>query len=88
VDAAAALTMAGRLARDRPAANSIRAAATYHGALPAEPVGPRGVGQLILFMLLALVSLALIALAVTWLAVLRRSPSRSLGRSRADHRAG
>jgi type VII secretion-associated serine protease mycosin len=81
VDAAAALTMAGQLARDRPAASSVRAAATYHGTLPPEPVGPRGPGQLILFILLALVSLALIALAATWLAVLRRSPGRSLGRA-------
>ena len=81
VDAAAALTMAGRLARGRPAASSIRAAAAYHGALPPEPVGPRGPGQLILFMLLALASLALIAGAVTRLAVLRRSPGRSPGRA-------
>jgi subtilisin family serine protease len=81
VDAAAALTMAGRLARGRPAASSVGAAATYHGALPPEPVGPRGPGQLILFMLLALASLALIAGAVTRLALLRRSPGRSPGRS-------
>ena len=83
VNAAAALTMAGRLARERSATSSIRAAATYHGALPPEPVGPRGPGPLILFMLLALASLALIAGAVTRLAVLRRSPGRSPARSAA-----
>ena len=77
VDAAAALTRAGQLAGDRPAVISIKAAARYHGALPPEPVGPRGSGQLILFMLLALTSLVLIAAAATRLAVLRRSPGRA-----------
>jgi subtilisin family serine protease len=76
VDAAAALSKAGRLAGDRPAVTSISAAARYHGALPPEPVAPRGSGQLILFTLLALSSLVLIAAAVTRLAVLRRSPGR------------
>ena len=77
VDAAAALTRAGRLAGDRPAVNSVKAAARYHGAVPPEPVGPRGSGQLILFALLALSSLVLIATAATRLAVLRRSADRS-----------
>ena len=81
VDAAAALTKAGRLAGDRPAVNSVKAAARYHGAVPPEPVGPRGSGQLILFALLALSSLVLIATAATRLAVLRRSPDRSSGPS-------
>jgi len=76
VDAAAALTRAGRLAGDRPAVNSVKAAARYHGAVPPEPVGPRGSGQLILFALLALTSLMLVIVAATRLAVLRRSPGR------------
>ena len=77
VDAAAALTRAVQLAGDRPAVVGIKAAARYHGALSPEPVGPRGSGQLILFMLLALTSLVLIAAAATRLAVLRRSPGRA-----------
>ena len=76
VDAAAALTRAGQLAGDRPAVKGIKAAARYHGALPPEPVGPRGSGQLVLFSLLALFSLMLIVGGVTGLAVLRRSPDR------------
>jgi subtilisin family serine protease len=76
VDAAAALTRAGQLAGDRPAVKGIKAAARYHGALPAEPVGPRGSGPLVLFSLLALFSLMLIAGGVTGLAVLSRSPDR------------
>ncbi len=73
VDAAAALTRAGRLAGARPAAATIKDAAKYHGTLPAAPVGPRGSGQLVLFALLALTSLALSAAAATRLALLRRS---------------
>jgi len=76
VDAAAALTRAGQLAGDRPAVQGVKAAARYHGALPPEPVGPRGSGRLVLFSLLALTSLMLVAGAVTWLAVLHRSPGR------------
>jgi subtilisin family serine protease len=76
VDAAAALTRAGQLAGDRPAVTGIKAAARYHGALPPEPVGPRGTGRLVVFSLLALTSLMLIAGGVTGLVVLRRSPGR------------
>jgi hypothetical protein len=81
VDAAAALSKAGRLAGHRPEVTGIKAAARYHGALAPEPVAPRGSSQLILFMLLGLTSLVLITAAVTRLAVLRRSPGRSPGRS-------
>jgi hypothetical protein len=81
VDAAAALTRAGQLAGDRPAVVSIKAAARYHGALPQEPVSPRGSGRLVLFLLLALTSLVLIAAGATRLAVLSRSPGRSPGRA-------
>jgi subtilisin family serine protease len=77
VDAAAALAKAGRLAGARPAVIRIKAAARYHGALPPEPVRPRGSGQLVLFALLALTSLALVAAAGTRLVVLRRSAGRA-----------
>jgi subtilisin family serine protease len=77
VDAAAALTKAGRLAGARPVATSINATVRYHGVLPPAPVRPRSSGQLILFSLLALTSLALIAAAGTQLAVLRRVQRRA-----------
>ncbi|MDQ2815981.1 MAG: S8 family serine peptidase [Actinomycetota bacterium] len=94
VDATAALTKAGTLARARPtrpstpapiatrtgAGSSVtgsgaRTAATakFHGTIPAEPVPPRGPGQLVLFALLALASLVLTAAAATRLAFIRRS---------------
>ena len=76
VDAAAALTKAGRLAGVRPVATSIKATVRYHGVLPPAPVRPRGSGQLVLFSLLALTSLVLIAAAGTRLAVLRRAQGR------------
>ena len=77
VDAAAALTKAGRLAGVRPVATSIKATVRYHGVLSPAPVRPRGSGQLVLFSLLALTSLVLIAAAGTRLAVLRRAQSRA-----------
>ena len=76
VDAAAALAKAGKLAADPPAAASIEAATQFGGgpaAVAQPPVRPRGSGQLILFILLALASLVLIAAAGTRLAILRRS---------------
>jgi subtilisin family serine protease len=73
VDAAAALTRAGRLAGVRPVTATIKDTVKYHGPLPAAPVGPRGSGQLVLFALLALTSLALSAAAATRLAILRRT---------------
>ncbi len=72
VDAAAALTRAGRLAGVRPVEASIKDTAKYHGPLAAAPVRPRGSGQLVLFGLLALTSLALAAAATTQLILLRR----------------
>ena len=77
VDAAAALTKAGRLAGVRPVETSIKATVRYHGMLPPAPVRPRGSGQLILFALLAFTSLVLIAAAATRLAVLRRALRRA-----------
>jgi subtilisin family serine protease len=73
VDAAAALTRAGRLAGVRPAAATIKDTVKYRGPVTAAPVGPRGSGQLVLFALLALTSLALSAAAATRLAILRRA---------------
>ncbi|MBV9384700.1 MAG: S8 family serine peptidase [Streptosporangiaceae bacterium] len=75
VDAAAALTEAGVLARERPAGSGAAATVTFGGgaaAVPPEPVPPRGSGQLVLDAVLALTSLALAAAAATRLAVLRR----------------
>jgi type VII secretion-associated serine protease mycosin len=77
VDAAAALAKAGKLAGDLPAPAGISAAARFGGgpvAVPQAPVRPRGSGQLILFILLALISLVLTGAAGTYLAALRRSP--------------
>jgi subtilisin family serine protease len=76
VDAAAALTKAGRLAGVRPVATSIKGTVRYHGVLLPAPVRPRGSGQLVLFSLLALTSLVLIAAAGTRLTVLRRAQGR------------
>jgi type VII secretion-associated serine protease mycosin len=72
VDAAAALTKAGRLTGARPVEASIKNAVKYHGPIPSAPVRPRGSGQLVLFALLALTSLALSAAAATQLILLRR----------------
>jgi type VII secretion-associated serine protease mycosin len=77
VDAAAALTKAGRLSGVRPVATSIKGTVRYHGVLPPAPVRPRGSGQLVLFSLLALTSLVLIAAAATRLTVLRRAQGRA-----------
>jgi subtilisin family serine protease len=77
VDAAAALARAGRLTGARPPRTGVVADARFGGgppAVPAEPVRPRGSGQLILFALLTLVSLVLVGAAGARLAVLRRSP--------------
>jgi type VII secretion-associated serine protease mycosin len=77
VDAAAALTKAGRLAGVRPVETSIKATVRYHGVQSAAPVQPRGSGRLVLFSILALTSLVLIAAAATRLAVLRRAQRRA-----------
>jgi type VII secretion-associated serine protease mycosin len=77
VNAAAALAKAGKLADDPPAPAGIPSATRFGGgpaAIAQAPVRPRGSGQLILFVLLALTSLVLTGAAGTRLAVLRRSP--------------
>ena len=75
VDAAAALTVAGRLSIQRAARAGVASAANFGGgpasAAP-EPVRPRGSGQLILFAVLALTALVLVVAAVSRLAVLKR----------------
>jgi type VII secretion-associated serine protease mycosin len=74
VDAAAALTEAGKLTRERPA-GSLAALSTHFGggaaAIPDAPVAPRGPGPLVMFALLAAVS---VAAAGGGLAALRRRP--------------
>ena len=75
VDAAAALTAAGRLSTQRAARAGVASAVNFGGgpasAAP-EPVRPRGSGQLILFAVLALTALVLVVAAVSRLAVLKR----------------
>ena len=77
VDAAAALAKAGELAGARTTEAGLKATVRYRGVLPQPPVGSRGSGQLVLFMLLALTSLVLTAAAGTQLAALRRAPGRA-----------
>ncbi|HEY0717361.1 MAG TPA: S8 family serine peptidase [Streptosporangiaceae bacterium] len=75
VDATAALATAGQLATQRAARIGTASSANFGGgpsAAPADPVTPRGSGQLILFAVLALAALALVAAAVSRLAALRR----------------
>jgi type VII secretion-associated serine protease mycosin len=77
VDADAALAEAAKLVGDPPAPAGIAAAARFGGgpaAVAQPPVRPRGSGQLILFILLALTSLVLTGAAGTRLAILRRPP--------------
>jgi type VII secretion-associated serine protease mycosin len=74
VDAAAALTEAGKLTAERPAGSPVALSAHFGGgaaAIPAAPVTPRGPGPLVMFALLAVVSLAA---AGGGLAALRRRP--------------
>jgi type VII secretion-associated serine protease mycosin len=73
VDAAAALAKARELADARPVTTGAKATAKYRGVLPAEPVAPRGSGELVLFAVLALASLVLAGAAAARLAVLRRA---------------
>jgi subtilisin family serine protease len=72
VNAAAALARAGQLSRDRPVAAGVAAATQFRGPAVAEPVRPRGPGQLVLFTAAALASLTL-AGAAGRLMLLRRT---------------
>ena len=61
VNAGAAMTEAGKLMRAHPVGARVALSAHFGGgpaAVPAAPVGPRGSGRLVMFVLLALVSLA------------------------------
>ncbi len=75
VNAAAALTAAGQLAHQRASSTGTAASHNFGGgpaAVAADPVTPRGSGQLILFAVLAVTALALVAAAVSRLAVLNQ----------------
>jgi type VII secretion-associated serine protease mycosin len=79
VDAAAALTAAGRLAAGSPPGPGVAAAAHFGGgpaAVPPVPVAPRGSTGLVLYCFLAAACLGLVALATSkLLAVSDPSPS-------------
>ncbi len=73
VNAAAAVTRAGKLAHAQLNQASLPAMARFHGPVAPEPVHPRGTAQLVLFALLALASLILVGAAAARLALLRRA---------------
>jgi subtilisin family serine protease len=76
VNAAAALTVAGRLATGARPVAGLASAAHFGGgvaAIPAPPVQPRGVSVLALYCLLGACSLALVGVAVSRLFTLRDS---------------
>ena len=89
VNAAAALTAAGRLAAAQPPAAGLAAAAHFGGgpsAIPPAPVTPRGPADLVLYCLLA----ALVALSTSRLLPVRDplgEPSRTAARPPAPHSA-
>jgi type VII secretion-associated serine protease mycosin len=75
VDAAAALRAAAKLMAANQAASQVSPSAHFGGgpaAVPAPPVAPRGIGQLVLFAVFAAVSLLLALAAGARLRVLRR----------------
>jgi type VII secretion-associated serine protease mycosin len=89
VDAAAALSAAGRLAAVRPRRSPVSATAKFDGsaAVPAEPVPPRGIGELVLFSVLAIASLVLAGAGGTGL-VVRRRRRRHYGQGGRQGQAG
>jgi subtilisin family serine protease len=93
VNAAAALTAAGRLAAAAPPAAGLAATAHFGGgpsAIPPAPVTPRGPAGLVLYCLLAAACLALVALSTSRLLSLRDSsgePPRPAVRPPAPHAA-
>jgi subtilisin family serine protease len=81
VDAVAALSAAGRLARQGQVSHTVAATSHFGGgpqAVPAPPVSPRGPLRLLLFSLLAVACLAAIILAAVRLAGLRQ-PEPAVG---------
>jgi subtilisin family serine protease len=80
VDAAAALTAAGRLAGQVPRRSGVPSARRFGGgptAGPAVPIGPRGVRTLALLCLLGAACLALVVAATRRLVLVRRRPMRA-----------
>jgi len=87
VDARAALRAAGQLMAMRPAGSQVASSARFGGgpaAVPPPPVPARGVGKLVLFMMLGVISLVLAGGAVL---VLRAARSPTGGRP-GSHAAG
>ena len=81
VNATAALTAAAQLAHERAPQTGTAASNNFGGgpsAAPANPVAPRGSGQLILFSVLALTALVLVGASVSRLAVLKQLRRRTL----------
>jgi hypothetical protein len=79
VNAAAALKMAARLARDTSAGAGFAAASHFGGGPAANspvPVAPRGQRQLIIDIMLALACLVVLAASAFWLIVGRGGPAR------------
>jgi subtilisin family serine protease len=75
VDAVAALNEAGQLEKAHAAGSQVAASAKFGGgpaAVPAPPVAPRGISQLVMFVFLAIMSFALAVAGGIWLAVLGR----------------
>ena len=86
VNAVAALDEAGQLLKAPAAGSPVAASAKFGGgpaAVPAAPVSPRGITQLVMFVILAIMSLALAVAGGIWLAVLGR-PGK--GAHAAPHR--
>jgi type VII secretion-associated serine protease mycosin len=78
VDAAGALTAAGRLAAERPPAVDVTASAHFGGgpaAIPPVPVAPRGSTALVLYCLLAAACLGLVAFATSRLMAVNDQPA-------------
>jgi hypothetical protein len=90
VDAAAALTAAGRLAAEPAPATGVAAVAHFGGgaaAIPPVPVAPRGPAALVLYCLLAAACLGLVAAATSRLLSDRDVPAMEPGQhelARAD----
>jgi hypothetical protein len=81
VDAAAALTAAGRLAHDLRAGRGVQVAGHFGGgpaAAPLVPVPPRGKGQLVLYGLFLLICLAIAGVAAARLT--RMPPAETVDR--------
>jgi subtilisin family serine protease len=88
VNAAAALAAAGQLLAAHQAASPAAASAHFGGgaaAVPAAPVQPRGVGELVVFVVLALASAGLVLAAGAALVVLRRTRGAHAVPAEPDH---